>query len=715
MRSRIKKIDYRHFLCILITLGFVACWGMFPHALGRVVESVRDLGLSIAYYFCELLDIPHAIQPTVTNLPKYPFFGFLQSNTPTTDMPDTWEGFTQKWSIYWRLWASKDNFLAYLYEVLYFVFKITDVLSLLIMIGLVAMLLFRRYLKNGNTDHDKDSRPLRIHKGLVFHLYLPVKKWIIGFINFIREHEGYWKAWLWLWAFYFNVVTVAIEGVAFYLYFAMSLDVLGLYTQVYKLFLDISAPIGFIPIWAGIPIGVILFDHWRKKIGYDRLNHNERKNRGFTNERPIVSMLVATMGMGKTTMMTCQGLSSVIMLRDKAFEKILENDLKFPYFPWINLEDSLRRAMKKHSVYNLATVRRFVQRRRGYFQKHPSRRNCFGYDYEYYGFTYDDKLKVVDVWEIIEVYAQLYFIYVIEAATLLANYSVRLDDVMSDLGNFPMWYSDFFRSDSRLIDSYSRHAKILDFDCLRLAAKLVEDNKYADAFEFGTILITECGKERGNKVELEGVKKISLKTNQKNDGFNLGLKMIRHSATVDGYPFVRIIMDEQRPESLSADARELCEIVHIRKRGETKLTMPFFDLEELLYAWVFSKFADLYYQYRHVRGDNTLPMYLMKAFTAKVQAYYARIYNRFGYHVLNVEVERGSQDGIMKKTKYYISHKKVHAKRFSTDCFSDYFTVKALKSEYGLADLPEYETEKASFEELKKQNSYFINDLLRGM
>lgn len=617
--------------------------------------------------------------------------------------------------MYWRLWASKDNFISYLYEVLYVLFTIMDVLSLLIMVELVARLLFRRYLKNGNTDHDKDSRPLRIPKRLVFHLYLPVKKWVVGFVRFICEHEGYWKAWLWLWLFYFNVITVVIEGIAFYLYFTMSLDVLNIYTQVYKLFLDLSAPIGFIPIWVGIPIGIILFDHWRKKIGYDRLNHNERKNRGFPNERPIVSMLVATIGMGKTAMMTCQGLSSVVMLRDKAFEKILENDLKFPYFPWINLEDSLRRAMKNHLVYNLATVRRFVQRRKAYFQKQPSCRNCFGYDYEYYGFTYDDKLKVVNVWDVIEIYAQLYFIYMIEAATLLANYSVRLDDVISDLGNFPIWHSDFFRSDSRLIDSYSRHAKILDFDCLRLAMKLVEDNRYSDAFEFGTILITECGKERGNKVELEGVKKISLKTNQKKDGFNLGLKMIRHSATVDGYPFVRIIMDEQRPESLSADARELCEIVHIRKRGETKLAMPFFDLEELLYAWVFSKFADLYYRYRYVRGDNTLPMYLMKAFTAKVQAYYARIYNRFGYHVLNVEVERGSQDGILKKTKYYISHKKVYAKRFSTDCFSDYFTVKALKSEYGFADLPEYEAEKASFDELKQQNSYFINDLLRGM
>ena len=43
---------------------------------------------------------------------------------------------------------------------------------------------------------------------------------------------------------------------------------------------------------------------------------------------------------------------------------------------------------------------------------------------------------------------------------------------------------------------------------------------------------------------------------------------------VVGYPFVEVIMDEQRPESLGADARDLCEIIHIRGKSEKRLTMP---------------------------------------------------------------------------------------------------------------------------------------------
>ena len=282
---------------------------------------------------------------------------------------------------------------------------------------------------------------------------------------------------------------------------------------------------------------------------------------------------------------------------------------------------------------------------------------------------------------------------------------------MSDLGNFPMWNADFFKRDSRLIDSYSRHAHILDFDSLRLGRKVLEENPNKDSFEFGVIPITEIGKERGNNLENQDKKKKDETTNQKNDLFNLWLKMVRHSATVDNFPFVKVIADEQRPESWGADARDLCEIVHIKDSGETRLAMPFFSLGELLYGWLFGKFVNLYYKYRYVRSDNTLPMYLLKTIAAKVNHYYTGIYNRFGYCALRVQLESGTQDGEISENKYYLCNKKVYSKRFSTDCFSDFFTQKALRSPVGINDLQEYKTEKATFREMDKQQSYFFIDL----
>ena len=71
-------------------------------------------------------------------------------------------------------------------------------------------------------------------------------------------------------------------------------------------------------------------------------------------------------------------------------------------------------------------------------------------------------------------------------------------------------------------------------------------------------------------------------------------------------------------------------------------------------------------------------------------------------------------DGKVEKKKYYVMNKKIYANRFTTDCFSDYFSDMAKRSKRGLGDYWEYQAEKATVEELKMQNSYFINALYKN-
>ena len=728
-----KRFDYRHIICIVITLGFLAI-GIFRFfdSVGRVIESVRDLILSVAFYFCELFQIPHEITPTVNDYPKIPFFDFMGgARAPEIPIPDTFEGFAQHWMAYWQCWATMENFVGYLSFLGNVLYYICMFILCAFPVLLIAFLVLRKFAKARNNNWGKDTKPLRIFKRISTITYRSAKQWIITFVGFVRTHGVYWIIWLCMWLFYFNAFTIFLELIAFYLYFVVSFDFDNIYRQVYKLFFDLWTPFTFIPVWCWMLLALFLIDRWRRKIGYAVLHHNEMKNRGFINERPIVLMACGTMGKKKTTMITDMALSQEAMLRDKAFEKILENDLKFPYFPWMSFENAIKRAMARHEVYNLATCKVFVQRLACCFyagQTSSSMRKCvrrhwkklgyhvggnllFDYDYERYGFTYDDKLKVVDVLDVLEIYAQLYFIYVIQSSLIISNYAIRTDNLMSDLGNFPLWNTDFFRRDSRLMDAYSRHSHIVDFDALRLGKRLVEENPFKDSFEFGVLNLTEIGKERKNMLELQGMKKLADATNQKNDGFNDWLKMIRHSATVDYFPFVKVITDEQRPESWGADARELCEIVHIRESGETQLAMPFFFIAELLYSFVFGRFVNLYSKYRFTRGDNTLSMHILKTIVAKIQHYYMGVYSTFGYCTLRVQIESGTQDGQLDEKKYYLANKKIYSKRFSTDCFSDFFTQKALRSPVGIDDLREYATEKATFGEMSLQNSYFVKDL----
>lgn len=165
--------------------------------------------------------------------------------------------------------------------------------------------------------------------------------------------------------------------------------------------------------------------------------------------------------------------------------------------------------------------------------------------------TADDGLSVQSVWDVLETYAQLYFIYTVESSIIISNLGIRTDGVLTDLGNFPLWNSELFRRKSGMMEELSGHSHILDFDMLRLGKKMIERNKKSNAFEFGVLIMTEVGKERGNMLETAEMKKSDEEANQKNDRFNEWMKMIRHSATVDNFPFVKVMMDEQRAMSLA--------------------------------------------------------------------------------------------------------------------------------------------------------------------
>ena len=727
--QKLLKLDYRHYLCVWLTNAFALfAIFVFPNAIVRILESCNDVWQSLKYYVQELFLADWNVQPTVTNTSRVPW-------TPIFGLPATWEEFEILWGEYWRVIVTKENFSAYMEFLSVLLLNVSRIFLLIVMpLFLLLYVLFSRYMTTPNNDYNATSKPLEKAKLFGEKVWIPIKRWCRSFIDFVKENNVHLKIWIAIWCYNFNAITMVVEFFAFYFYFVVSFDLKSLYVQVYKLFCDLSVVVAFFPVWAWC-INVYLILCWvRRRIGYRTLDHYEHKNCGFIKERPIVLMFCGTMGKGKTTAITDVGMSQETMFRDEALKRLMQNDLKFPYFPWINLENVLKTAFSKHDIYNLATTRKFIQRLRFYFEyptddkamrkcfrRHLGKRYgcgyvnfCFDYDYEKYGLYHDDKLKVTNLWEIIETYAQLYFIYIIQSSLILSNYSIRVDGILSDLGNFPMWDNDYFKRSSKIIDDISRHAHIIDFNALRLGKNLgdgVDPKK--DSFDFGVINITEVGKERKNNLQLQELKRKDDVANQKNDGFNDWLKMIRHSATVDNFPFVKVVADEQRPESWGADARDLCEIVHIKEKSDIKLAMPFFALTELFYDFVYGKFLDLYTRYRYIRGDNTLPMYAFKKVIARFNHYYNGIYNTFGYSIQTVQLESGTQDGEITEKQYYLMSKKIYSKRFSTDCFSDFFSVKSLRSPIGLNDLQEYETEKATFDELKQQKSYFIEDLMR--
>ncbi len=691
-------------LTVVITAAFILLGAfVFGDSYLRFGETAKDFGLSVGYYFCTLFGLDHDIVPSVTEYSSVMDWDIL--------LPSDFEGFTSQATSFFSLLVDGENFSGYWAKVGDVMLVLLKVVAIILPCLLILGLVIWRLYKSGNTKHNKDTVPLKVFKSFSRCLYLPLKWTVLSYRDFLAEHRAVWILWAVMWAFHLNAASIVMGFLAYYFYFVLSFDVANLYVQVCKLFIDLQVIFRHFPWWIIAFVCWLLFDRWRKKIALNRLRHFEARNCGFINELPIVSMACGSMGKKKTTLITDMVLSQEVMFRQKALEILQQNDMKFPYFPWIAFEDELRRCMEHGTVYNLASVKAWIALKRSRFLRHRNAQTqLYGYDYARYGTTFDDSLKISRLFEVLETYAQAYFIYVIQSSLIVANYSVRTDNLMADNGNFPMWLTDFFPRHRR---PQSRHAHILDFDVLRLGRKVLENNPKAGSFEFGVVGITEIGKERGNNLELREIKKGAEDTNQKNDLFNSWLKMCRHSATVDNFPFIKVFTDEQRPESWGADARDLADIINIASCGDMRLALPFYTIEEMISEWAFNRFLSLYYDFRFRRGDNTLLVHILKSVVAWLWRRNLRIYNRFGYSILKIEKERGTMDGKTENKKYYLMSAKIYAQRFSTDCFSDYFNDMARNTHVGLADYAEYLTEKASVEELRMQNSYFINSLYR--
>ena len=691
-------------LTVLLSLWFILA-GVFHFSSSylRLFESLSDLWQSIRYFFSMIFGLNNNVIPTVNNyseILKWDIF-----------LPENFEAFKAQASAYFSLLISKENLVAYGSLIANILVNLAKVLAIALPAVMVFVMAIKKIYQSNNNNHNKDTVPLRVFKWISKKTFHPLKRLILSYISFLKEHNWIWISWAILWAVQLNIATIIIAFFAFYFYFVVSFQFETVYIQFCKLFIDLQVILKTVPFWCLSIIAYAIFYRIRKKIALRKLHHLEARNCGFINELPIVSMTCGSMGKKKTTIITDMALSQEVMFRQKAFELLQKNDMKFPYFPWISFELDLRNCMNYGTVYNLATVKEWVEKKRIRFEKNGnSQMRLYGYEIEKYGMYYDDGLQVWYLYDILTTYAQLYFIYIIESSLLVSNYSIREDNLFIDDGNFPLWATNFFPEQTAL---EGRHAHILDFDVLRLGKKVIENNPKIGSFEFGVVVISEVGKERGNNLELRDVKKSQEETNQKNDLFNSWLKMCRHSATVDNFPFVKVFTDEQRPESWGADARDLCDIINIASSGNQRLALPFYTIEEMISEWAFNGFINLYYDFRFRRGDNTLLVHILKSITAWIYKRNARIYNKYGYSISQIEKERGTMDGKIEKKKYYVMNKKIYSRRFSTDCFSDYFNDMAKKTKIGLNDYMEYVTEKATIDELKQQNSYFINSLYK--
>ena len=638
-----QKSVYHAISASLLLVSLLLSVLRFRPVFFRTLQAFKDLGLSVAFYFTELLGFEGVITPTVTQIP----------HDATEVLPFDPAEFKAGLGAFGRLLINKDNALRFLARMGQSLATTAKVLILVIPILLLLFFLIKGAYARTNNDYNEDTRPLRVYKKIEAVTWEKVKYYIKAYARFLSERRLYILAAGLVWAYNLNVVTIIVEAFAYFFYFAVSFDFWHIYTQVAKLAMDLTVALGFLPWWAWAALGWVIFDHVRKSIGLKKLRSFESCNRAFLTLYLGALFLVGKQRAKKTTIITDMALTQEIIFRDAAKEKLAARDKQFPFFPWINVEILYKAGQEKHSLPTLAKHREFIKKLRLHFKHRAFYENgcgqlvltaykklygyewdnfIFDYDAARYGLDYNDNLGMVNVFEAIENYIQLYFIYAAPTSLLVGNYAIRTDLTWEDYGNFPVFDGDFFDRKAEEVAAVSKYSHILDFDCLRLGRVFDDSNPNKDGFEVGCVSVTEIAKERGNQNMNTGIHADADECNPKNDLFEVNTKMQGHNSTIDNYTFFRLLLDDQRADSLSADNKDLCDIILIKGVKDAKIVMPGFALEEALYLAATKFFDKIYYKIRKLRGDNTLFVYLLKKLYSPIYNHYLRIYNQYSVY-----------------------------------------------------------------------------------
>ena len=103
----------------------------------------------------------------------------------------------------------------------------------------------------------------------------------------------------------------------------------------------------------------------------------------------------------------------------------------------------------------------------------------------------------------------------------------------------------------------------------------------------------------------------------------------------------------------------------------------------------------------YVRSDDILIVYFVKKINSFCYWLQQKINNRYGYHYLSMTNQYD------KSIKMPIIYKHIYSDRYNTGALSALYKEKYLKNTKGFFDSETYESSLATYDELKKTNSYF--------
>lgn len=727
--DKFEKVIFHMISITLICLSLYLSFTRFPMVAMRTWQALGDLWLSMKYYAFGWLDRQGEITVTVKDIPE----------GMTAMLPVTWEELKAKLTEFGKLLINGAHLARYfriVSKVIYYVSMCIVFAALPMLLLFILTWAMYRIVDN---EHGKRSFAVRIWGGLENIFYYPLKHFVQRYVAFVWESEKeesddetpkrvYLKIFCSIWTYNLNLFTIAMEAVAWILYWTFSFHGRNLLVQIAKLAVDLTVAIDFFPGWAHAIIGYLFFNLHRRSVGYARLEEGEYQNRKFLLENPGNLLATGPPRVGKTQGITDMGISQQIIFREMAQDKSLEHHMEFPFFQWGLLEQTLINMRKSVPQFSLTFIRELIPTLQYFFEgraiisaeeKATAMKRLknwgyvgddfiFNYDYKKYGMEYDDGLVIMTLWKSMRLYAEEFYIYTQPTPLMFGNYPIKTDVRWKDFGNYPVMDADLFHRTARERQKYSQYSHIVTHDAMRLGKKKNPYGLYNNSYDIGVFNFSEAGKELGNQITNRGQKADSDTSNPNNDLWTMNAKMISHGCTIDYFTYFRILADEQRAMSILADFRELGDELQIMSRSPEKIKMPYFAWEELTFVIAKKLMKKLFLFFKSRHGKMTLFFYLCLRLYSVIFNHYKRVYNRFASSQQQIRVKNDVQGEKAKIWKYNLARQKICGDVYNTTFFFPYYHERWRRSTVGgLNNTPQFKGLDPSFEEMRFMASNF--------
>ena len=132
------------------------------------------MGSSIKFYFCEIFEIENTTKVEVIE----PSDILVGEVLPIPSTPDT---FWLKFRVFFTLLVNGKHLGMYFTKIGIGIGNVSRILVLLLPVIVLGVILIQKIYTTPNTNHNKDTRPLRLFKKISGLIYQPIKRFVLAY------------------------------------------------------------------------------------------------------------------------------------------------------------------------------------------------------------------------------------------------------------------------------------------------------------------------------------------------------------------------------------------------------------------------------------------------------------------------------------------------------------------------------------------------------